>query len=137
MQMFNILIVEDDEIDATNIERCFQKINMANPLFKAENGEEALALLEEKPELVKNPTIILLDLNMPRMNGFDFLEHIRSDDELKNLIVVVLTSSNHDKDVCKSYDYNVAGYMTKPVEMPEFIEKMAAIGKYWSLCEMK
>lgn len=134
MKLYNILLVEDDEVDIITVERAFVKANIANPLFKARNGLEAIDLLHSNK--IKSPRIVLLDLNMPKMNGLEFLEVIRSDKELKRLPVIVLTSSSDERDVWRAYDKYVSGYMTKPISMDQFVEKMATLGHYWSLCEI-
>jgi CheY-like chemotaxis protein len=74
---------------------------------------------------------------MPKMNGLEFLEVIRNDSTLQSSPVVVLTSSERDEDICQSYEKQVAGYLTKPVSLNDFIEKMAIFGKYWTLCEIR
>lgn len=138
MKSFNILLVEDDEVDIMTVERAFDKANIVNPLFIARNGLEALDMLrgENNHERLERPLLILLDLNMPKMNGIEFLEALRDDAALRRIPVVVLTSSSDDQDVWSAYNKNVSGYMTKPVSIDEFVEKMAAIGHYWSLCEI-
>lgn len=136
--MYSFLLVEDDEVDVITIKRAFKKANIINSLHVAGNGLEALDLLrgENGQKNLKQPLIVLLDLNMPKMNGLEFLTEIRKDDELKSLPVVVLTSSANDEDIVKAYGNNVAGYLLKPVGMEQFVEKMAILGKYWSLCEL-
>jgi len=138
MKLYSILLVEDDDVDIMTIERAFSKANLANPVISAKNGLEALDLMrgDNGKEKLKWPYVVLLDLNMPKMNGLEFLEVIRQDAKLKKIPVVVLTSSVREEDVCKSYQQQVAGYLTKPVDMKDFVEKMAAFGKYWALCEM-
>jgi CheY-like chemotaxis protein len=136
---YNILLVEDDEVDIMNIQRAFKKANIANPLIVAENGLEALDILKGNngKEKIQRPYVILLDINMPKMNGLEFLEVIRNDPTLQSSPVVVLTSSERDEDICQSYEKQVAGYLTKPVSLNDFIEKMAIFGKYWTLCEIR
>ena len=138
LKNFNILLVEDDDVDIMTVERAFNKAKVVNPLYVAKNGIEALDMLrgENGQVAIKRPVVILLDLNMPKMNGLEFLEIIRQDKILKRTPIVVLTSSNDDKDVWGAYDNNVSGYMTKPVDIEQFVEKMAALGHYWSLCEI-
>ena len=137
--MYSFLLVEDDEVDVITIKRAFKKANIINSLHVAGNGLEALDLLrgENGQKKLKQPLIVLLDLNMPKMNGLEFLTEIRKDDELKSLPVVILTSSANDEDIVKAYGNNVAGYLLKPVGMEQFVEKMAILGKYWSLCELE
>ena len=89
-----------------------------------------------REEIVKRPLIILLDLNMPMMNGLEFLEVVKGDTDLRDIPVIILTSSKNEEDVAKAYDGQVAGYMTKPVAVESLIEKMAALGRYWTLCEI-
>ena len=138
MKKFNVLLVEDDDVDTMTVERAFSKANILNPLFTAKNGIEALDLLRgtNGKTAIKRPVVVLLDLNMPKMNGLEFLEEIRKDNVLKRISVVVLTSSSDDKDIWKAYEKNVSGYMTKPVNIDQFVEKMSVLGHYWSLCEL-
>jgi CheY-like chemotaxis protein len=131
----NILLVEDDEVDVMNVERAFERNNMKSALFHAGNGLEALALLRDN-KIPKERRLILLDLNMPKMNGIEFLEELRRDPELSSTPVVVLTTSNDDKDKLDAFNFNVAGYLLKPVTFSSFCERMATLDKYWALVEM-
>jgi CheY-like chemotaxis protein len=133
--MLNILLVEDDEVDVMNVRRAFQKNNIANPLFVAGDGEEALARLRNG-EVPAERRIVLLDLNMPRMNGIEFLREVRADPELARTTVVVLTTSSDERDKIDAYNLNVAGYLLKPVTFSNFCEVMATLNKYWTLVEM-
>jgi CheY-like chemotaxis protein len=133
--MLNILLVEDDEVDVMNVRRSFQKNHIANPLFVAGNGIEALARLRSG-EIPRERRIVLLDLNMPKMNGIEFLRALRQDPELASTPVVVLTTSNDERDKVEAYNLNVAGYVLKPVTFANFCEVMAALNKYWTLVEM-
>jgi CheY-like chemotaxis protein len=134
-RMLNILLVEDDEVDVMNVRRAFQKNRITNPLFVAGNGIEALEKLRSG-EIPGARRIVLLDLNMPRMNGIEFLKALRADPELRSTTVVVLTTSNDERDKIDAYDLNVAGYLLKPVTFSNFCEVMAALNKYWTLVEM-
>jgi CheY-like chemotaxis protein len=134
-KQLNILLVEDDEVDVMNVRRAFQTNHIANPLFVAGNGVEALEKLRNG-EVPGERRLVLLDLNMPRMNGIEFLAELRRDPELAPTPVVVLTTSNNDRDRVQAYDLNVAGYLLKPVTFSEFAELMAALNKYWTLVEM-
>lgn len=131
----NILLVEDDEVDVMNVRRAFERINMKSALFVAGNGLEALQMLRENM-IPKERRLILLDLNMPKMNGIEFLQALRADPELSSTPVVVLTTSNDDQDKLDAYNFNVAGYLLKPVTFNSFCERMATLDKYWSLVEM-
>ena len=133
--MLNILLVEDDEVDVMNVKRAFKKSHITNPLFVANNGIEALEKLRGG-EIPKRRRLILLDLNMPRMNGIEFLRELRKDPEIASIPVVVLTTSNDDRDKVEAYNLNVAGYLLKPVTFVDFCELMAALNKYWALVEM-
>ncbi len=137
--MTNILLVEDDEVDVMNVKRAFKKNNITNPLYMASNGLEALDLLrgtEKSPEIPRDRRLILLDLNMPKMNGIEFLRELRADPELKATPVIVLTTSNEDRDKVEAYNLNVAGYILKPVTLSKFVEAVATLNKYWSISEM-
>ena len=139
-KMLNILLVEDDELDVMNVKRAFKKNNIANPLFVAGNGLEALAMLRSDgdvpPQVPTDRRLILLDLNMPKMNGIEFLRELRADPELRLLTVVVLTTSDEDRDRIEAYQLNVAGYIVKPVTLLNFVETMATLNNYWMLSEL-
>ncbi|MGI9043711.1 MAG: response regulator [Gemmatimonadaceae bacterium] len=134
-RVLNILLVEDDEVDVMNVRRAFERNNVSNPLFVAGNGIEALEILRNGT-VPRERRLILLDLNMPRMNGIEFLEELRSDPDLAMTPVVVLTTSNDDQDKIDAYNLNVAGYLLKPVTFSNFCERMTALNKYWTLVEM-
>ena len=134
-RLLNILLVEDDEVDVMNVRRAFQKNHIANPLFVAANGRDALEQLREG-RIPRDRRIILLDLNMPQMNGIEFLRELRADAELRLTPVIVLTTSNDERDRIEAYNLNVAGYLLKPVTFSNFCETMAALNKYWALVEL-
>ena len=134
-RQLNILLVEDDEVDVLNVRRAFQKNNIANPLFVASNGVEALEQLRGNA-IPRERRIVLLDLNMPKMNGIEFLRELRQDPELRLTPVVVLTTSNEERDRIEAYNLNVAGYLLKPVTFSNFCEVMTALNKYWALVEL-
>lgn len=134
-RVLHILLVEDDEVDVMNVKRAFEKNKILNPLFVATNGLEALSMLREG-KVPRQRRLVLLDLNMPGMNGFEFLRQLRADPELSMTPVVVLTTSGDEKDRIEAYGFNVAGYLRKPVEFPRFMEVTAALNKYWTLVEM-
>lgn len=130
-----ILLVEDDEVDIMNIKRAFKKNNISNPLMIAHNGIEALEILRSKDVDAPKPKIILLDLNMPRMGGIEFLKEIRQDQALSKLSVFVMTTSNEDGDKIDAFNLNVAGYILKPLSMDRFISAVSTLNSYWALCE--
>lgn len=136
----NILLVEDDEVDILNVKRAFKKNNITSPLYIAENGLEALNMLRgterQAPVIPPHRRLILLDLNMPRMNGIEFLQILRADANLKPIPVVVLTTSAAEQDRVEASQLNVAGYLLKPVQFSEFVELMGVLNKYWTLSRM-
>jgi CheY-like chemotaxis protein len=133
-KLVNILLVEDDEVDVMNVKRAFSKNNIKNELFVAGNGVEALDML--RTSIVPLPRIIILDINMPKMNGIEFLKVLREDENLKNISVFVMTTSNEDSDKINAYNLNVAGYILKPLSFEKFITSVATLKNFWSLCEM-
>ena len=128
-----ILLVEDDRVDVLTIKRALKDINVTNPLEIAGNGEEALEFLREKSKPL--PGIILLDLNMPKMNGVEFLGVVKKDNLMKRIPVVVLTTSREEQDKLDTFDLGAAGYMIKPVDYKKFVEVMRTIDLYWTLNE--
>lgn len=123
-----------------NVKRAFKRNRITNPLFVASNGLEALEMLRNNGgsdlNIPERRRIILLDINMPKMNGIEFLQELRKDPKLAMTPVVVLTTSDEDQDRIEAYKLNVAGYILKPVTFSNFAEVMAALNKYWTLCEM-
>ena len=137
--MTNILLVEDDEVDVMNVLRAFKKTNITNPLYMAANGLEALVMLRgngKPPVIPLERRLVLLDINMPKMNGLEFLRELRADPQLKQIPVIVLTTSNEDRDKVEAYNLNVAGYILKPVAFSSFVEAVATLNKYWTLSEI-
>ena len=130
-----ILLVEDDEVDVMTVQRAFVKARIATPVFVAENGIEALRLLRTDG-IPPSRRLVLLDLNMPKMNGIEFLREVRKDPALASLTVIVLTTSNEDRDRVEAFQLNVAGYLLKPVTFHDFAEVLATLNKYWTLMEM-
>jgi CheY-like chemotaxis protein len=133
-RLVNILLVEDDEVDVMNVKRAFSKNNIQNPLFVAGNGVEALEMLNDT--IVPLPRIIILDINMPKMNGIEFLKLLREDENFKNISVFVMTTSNEDSDKINAYNLNVAGYILKPLSFEKFLSSVATLKNFWQLCEM-
>lgn len=125
------MLVEDDDVDAMAIERSFTKARVGNPIVRASNGLEALALLRDNK--ITLPYIILLDLNMPRMNGLEFLTELRNDPTISDSIVFVLTTSDKDEDIVSSYKKNVAGYFVKNEAGSGFSNVVAMLEGYWKI----
>ena len=130
----SILLVEDDMVDMMSVKRALKDINVTNPLYHVENGVEALEFLADKEK--PKPTIILLDLNMPKMGGVEFLSIMKKDETIKRIPVVILTTSRAEYDKIQSYDLGVAGYMIKPVDYQQFMEVIRAMCMYWTLSEV-
>jgi CheY-like chemotaxis protein len=135
-----ILLVEDDDVDVENVTRAFEENGIANPLYVAHHGEIALTMLREgAPDqghpLPLRPGLILLDINMPIMNGIELLGHLKQDPELCTIPVVVLTTSQEESDRYESFRHSVAGYIIKPVEFNDFVAVVDVVDRYWSLSE--
>jgi CheY-like chemotaxis protein len=126
-----VLLVEDDAVDAMSVKRAFQFLHIQNELIHAENGEEALKYLRNKDKT--KPQIILLDLNMPRMGGIEFMKIAKADGAMKNIPVIVLTTSRAEQDRTETFNLGVAGYIMKPMEHQEFIGMMDKIHQYWEM----
>jgi len=126
-----LLLVEDDDVDAMTIERSFKKLKIANTLIRAYDGLEALEILDN--DSIPSPFIILLDLQMPRMNGLEFLEAIRNNPKHASSTVFVLTSSATDEDMVASYNYNVAGYFLKNSAGDGFLDIVNLLQGYWKI----
>ena len=132
-----ILLIEDDEIDAEAIERAFKKHKVANPLVLAKDGIEALEYLrgEGGKSKIPRPYMILLDLNMPRMTGFEFLAELRSDETISDSIVFVLTTSDLDSDKIEAYGHQVAGYVVKSKVGEAFVDLATMVNAFWRVVE--
>ncbi len=129
-----ILLVEDDNVDAMTVKRAMRDLSIANSLIHSVNGEEALVYLsnEQKPK----PFLILLDLNMPKMNGIEFLKRIKADENFRKIPVIILTTSKEKRDVIESFELGAAGYMVKPVDYARFVEIIGTILLYWTSNEL-
>jgi CheY-like chemotaxis protein len=128
-----ILLIEDDSIDVMKVKRALKDRNASNPLVNLENGEKALEYLDCKS--TGKPCLVLLDLNMPGIDGFEFLRRVKNDQRLKKIPVVVLTSSQDEVDVVRSFDLGAAGYIVKPADYDKFVETLEIIDNYWTLNE--
>ena len=136
---FSFLLVEDDEVDVMNVKRALKKNNLTIPIHHVNNGYEALKVLNhwEATEFIRlKHLLILLDLNMPKMNGLEFLKLLRGNHQFNKIPVIVLTTSNQQKDLVAAYDLNIAGYIVKPIEFQKFVETIGTLSRYWSACEM-
>ena len=129
-----LLVVDDDEIDAIALERALRKLRLLNVVHRARDGLEALQRLRSGG--IPSPYIILLDLNMPRMNGLEFLHILRNDPMLTHAVVFVLTTSKSDEDLVAAYREHVAGYVLKQHMDRDFLEVIGLIEHYWRLVEL-
>ena len=129
----NILFIEDDEIESMKLERTVAKLGMRYSIHNARNGEEALEHLKD-PHLL--PDLILLDLNMPRMNGVEFLSRLKNDESLKYLPTVILTTSQNRADLLECYKIGIAGYVIKPLKYEEYETKLKRVLEYWEINEL-
>jgi CheY-like chemotaxis protein len=129
-----ILLVEDDRVDIMTVQRAMKKIDITNPLCVARTGVEALGMLRGDgfPRIEPTPSLILLDLNLPKMGGIEFLRELRADPVLKTLPVIVLTSSNEPGDRAAAFEYEVNDYIVKPHTFDEFSDAISMILADWS-----
>lgn len=131
-QTVHILLVEDDVVDREAMKRVFAKLRISNPLHEAHNGLEALVFLRsEGGPTAERPFFIILDLNMPRMNGFEFLKELRTDPDLRDTVVFILTSSGRYEDVGEAWDYNVAGFLNKGDLEASFLQALNLLEQRW------
>ncbi|HEB33121.1 MAG TPA: response regulator [Spirochaetes bacterium] len=128
-----VLLVEDDRVNVIAFQRAFKDLKITNRIEHAWDGKEALDFLKSTEH--EQPALILLDLNLPRMSGLEFLKTIKQDKKLKMIPVVVLTSSRQDQDKIECFNLGVAGYMIKPADYLEFVEVVRTIDLYWTLSE--
>lgn len=129
-----ILLVEDDKVDQMTIKRGLYHLKKENPLIIKQNGLEALEYLDNDDN--PRPGIIILDLNMPKMNGLEFLQHIKKNEIHRLIPVIVMTTSLQDNDRMESFKHQVSGYMVKPVDYPQFLNSLKAILNYWMVSEI-
>lgn len=134
----NIILVEDDDLDAVAVNRAFQKAKINNPIIRAKDGVEGLEILrgDKKSDLQQVPNILLVDINMPRMGGIEFVKALREDQELKHSVVFMLTTSKSDEDKLAAYDLNVAGYILKSNAGRDFMNLVNLIDAYWRVVEL-
>jgi len=137
-KIHTILHIEDDDIDSMVMGRAFKTLEIPHQIIRAKDGIDALNMLrgiEGKEKLSPMPNIVIIDLNMPRMNGIEFLKEIRSDENLKHLCVYVITTSNDEQDKAQAFKYCVAGYILKPVNLESFKEVLSALNNFWKVCQ--
>lgn len=131
MNPYKILLIEDDEVDIIAAKKSFKNVGVQD-LLVATNSEEALKILKD----LSGPIIILLDLNLPEIDGFEILKYFKANNELKHIPIIIMTSSNNEDDILKAYRNYASGYITKPIDAKKLTEKIIALEKYWSACEI-
>jgi len=128
-----VLFIDDDTIEVMKFKRTISKLNLNHTVVEAGNGEEALEILEDKDQL---PDIILLDLNMPKMNGLEFLSILKANEILRYIPIIVLSTSRNYNDILEGYKHGVAGYMLKPLKYEDYVANVEKTLSYWSMCEL-
>ncbi len=133
-----ILLVEDDDGDAKAVVRAFKRANIGNPIIRAQDGVEALAYLmgEGRSAQARPPILLLVDLNMPRMNGIELVRALRADQDLRRTVVFLLTTSKREEDMAAAYDLNVAGYIVKQNAGVDFLNLVGMIDSFWKIVEL-
>lgn len=134
MKNLKILLVEDDMIEVMKFNRVVESLETKHSIIEANNGEDALKILENKSDL---PDIILLDLNMPKVGGIEFLNILKEDDLLKYIPAIILSTSENQKDLVECYKIGIAGYVLKPLKYEDYVSKIENLLAYWSLNELK
>jgi CheY-like chemotaxis protein len=129
-----VLLVEDNLIEIMKMKRTISLLKLKHILHEAKNGEEALNFLEDKANI---PDIILLDLNMPKINGIEFLKIIKANDDLKHIPTIILTTSNNQKDLLECYRTGMSGYILKPLKYEDYVKKIETVLAYWSINELR
>lgn len=133
MKTINILLIEDDMIEVMKLKRATGSLNLNHKITEANNGEEALNLLKQKDNL---PDIILLDLNMPKINGIEFLRILKADERLRYIPTIILTTSNNQRDLLECFEIGIAGYVLKPLKYEDYVSKIEKLLAYWSINEL-
>jgi CheY-like chemotaxis protein len=131
----SVVLVEDDELDVMNMRRVLASEKIEIDLFVAGDGIEGLELLRGD-RVPSTRRLVLLDIDLPRMNGIEMLKELRKDEALRTTPVVVLTTSDQERDLSAAYGLNVAGYLVKPMAFPKFVELVTTLNRYWALAEM-
>lgn len=133
MQVVSVLLVEDDDVDVLAFKEALRERKIANPVTVAHDGVEALEFLRGSNgrSPIPQPCVVVLDLNMPRMGGLEFIKEIRADRQFRKLIIFVLTTSCDDRDLAAAYDENVAGYISKDAVGPDFMNLLDMLSAFW------
>ena len=130
----NVLLIEDNLIEIMKMKRTLSLLKLEHTVQEAKNGEEALKILENKSNF---PDLILLDLNMPRMSGIEFLSILKNNADIQHIPTVILTTSDNQKDLEECYKIGVSGYILKPLKYEDYVKKIETVLSYWSTNELK
>lgn len=128
-----IMIVDDDEVDLMSVKRAFAELRITNDLIVAQGGQAAVDMINQ--EEIPRPTLVLLDLRMPGVDGLEVLRTIRNSDVYGTVPVIILTTSNEERDKIATYELGVSGYIVKPVDYHQFVEVVRTINLYWTLSQ--
>lgn len=134
MKTLKILLIEDDMIEVMKLNRAISSLQLPHKIIESNNGEDALLILKDKANI---PDIILLDLNMPKINGIEFLSILKNDNALKYVPTIILTTSSNQRDLLACYEIGIAGYILKPLKYEEYVSKIEKLLGYWSINELK
>ena len=134
----SLFLIEDDDGDAKAVQRAFSKARIANPIVRAMDGVDALDILrgENGRQKLESPHLLLVDINMPRMNGIELIRTLREDAEFKRLVIFVLTTSKRDEDMIAAYDLSIAGYILKQKAGEDFLQLVEMMDHYWRIVEL-
>lgn len=132
--VLKVLLVEDNLIEIMKMKRTISLLKLKHTIYEAKNGEEALQFLEDRSNI---PDIILLDLNMPKINGIEFLKIIKANDDLKHIPTIILTTSSNQKDLLECYRTGMSGYVLKPLKYEDYVKKIETVLAYWSVNELR
>ncbi len=132
-KFLKVLLVEDNLIEIMKMKRTISLLKSNHTIHEAKNGEEALHFLEDKDNI---PDIILLDLNMPKISGIEFLRIIKEKKDLKHIPTIILTTSNNQKDLLECYRTGMSGYVLKPLKYEDYVKKIETVLAYWSVNEL-
>lgn len=132
-RMLNILLIEDDAIEVMKFNRVLKSMGLNHKVIEAGNGEEALNILKDKNIV---PDIIVLDLNMPKINGIEFLGILKADEVLRYIPAIILSTSNNHRDVMECYRIGIAGYLIKPLKYEDYTDRVKKLIEYWGTNEL-
>jgi CheY-like chemotaxis protein len=133
LNTLKILLIEDDAIEVMKFYRVLKTLNLNHKIIEANNGEEALEILNKKVDL---PDIVLLDLNMPKLNGIDFLKILKKDTDLMYIPTIILSTSSNLVDIKQCYEIGIAGYVIKPLKFEDYKERILKLINYWEINEL-